>query len=66
MGCDTWVDDIILNMVNFDAILGLDWLSPYRAIFDYHANTVTFSSWVFPICYGSVWLAKHRGRLFCF
>ncbi|XP_070045227.1 uncharacterized protein [Nicotiana tomentosiformis] len=28
-------------MVDFDVILGIDWLSPYHAILDYHAKTVT-------------------------
>ncbi|XP_070044551.1 uncharacterized protein, partial [Nicotiana tomentosiformis] len=32
---------LLLDMVDFDVILGMDWLSPYHAILDYHAKTVT-------------------------
>ncbi|XP_070026264.1 uncharacterized protein [Nicotiana sylvestris] len=30
-------------MVDFDVILGMDWLYPCRAILDYHAKTVTLA-----------------------
>ncbi|XP_070010054.1 uncharacterized protein [Nicotiana sylvestris] len=30
-------------MVDFDVILGIDWLSPYHAILDCHAKTVTLA-----------------------
>lgn len=43
MGKDTLVDLILLNMVNFDVILGRDWLLPYHVILEYHAKTVTIS-----------------------
>lgn len=32
---------ILLYMVNFDVILGMDWLSSYHAILDCHAKTMT-------------------------
>lgn len=28
-------------MVDFDAILRMDWVSPYYGIVNYHANTIT-------------------------
>lgn len=34
---------ILLDMVDFDMILGMDQLSPYHAILDCHAKTVTLS-----------------------
>ncbi|XP_070035924.1 uncharacterized protein, partial [Nicotiana tomentosiformis] len=34
---------LLLDMVDFDVILGMDWLSPYHAILDYHAKTVTLA-----------------------
>ncbi|XP_059306316.1 uncharacterized protein LOC132057727 [Lycium ferocissimum] len=43
MGYDTWVDLMILDMVDFDIILGMSWLSPYHAILDCHAKTVTLA-----------------------
>ncbi|XP_055824467.1 uncharacterized protein LOC129892996 [Solanum dulcamara] len=42
-GYDTWVDMIILGMVDFDVILGMDWLSPHHAILDCYAKTVTLA-----------------------
>jgi len=30
-------------MVDFDLILGMDWLSPHRAVLDCYANTVTLA-----------------------
>ncbi|WMV13423.1 hypothetical protein MTR67_006808 [Solanum verrucosum] len=39
-GYDTWVDLIILGMVDFDVILGMNWLSPYHIVLDYNAKTV--------------------------
>ena len=43
VGYDTWVDLIILGMVNFDVILGMDWLSPYHVVPDCTAKTVTLA-----------------------
>ena len=42
-GYDTWVDLIILGMVDFDVILGMDRLSPYHVVLDCNAKTVTLS-----------------------
>ncbi|XP_070029038.1 uncharacterized protein [Nicotiana sylvestris] len=39
----TRVDLLLLDMVDFDVILGMDWLSPCHAILDYHAKTVTLA-----------------------
>lgn len=33
----------ILDMVDFDIILVMDWLSPYHAILNYFSNIVTLS-----------------------
>ncbi|XP_070023033.1 uncharacterized protein [Nicotiana sylvestris] len=45
---ETSVDLLLLDMVDFDVILGMDWLSPYYAILDYHAKTVTLAMWGLP------------------
>ncbi|XP_070009814.1 uncharacterized protein [Nicotiana sylvestris] len=42
-GFETRVDLLLLDMVEFDVILGIDWLSPYHAILDCHAKTVTLA-----------------------
>ncbi|XP_070013714.1 uncharacterized protein [Nicotiana sylvestris] len=42
-GLESRVDLLLLDMVDFDVILGMDWLSPYHAILDYHAKTVTLA-----------------------
>ena len=42
-GYETWVDLIILGMVDFDVILGMDWLSPYHVVLDCNAKTVTLA-----------------------
>ena len=42
-GYDTRVDLIMLDMIDFDMILGMDWLSPYHAVLDCYAKTVTLS-----------------------
>ena len=42
-GLETRVDLLLLSMVDFDIILGMDWLSPYHAILDCHAKTVTLA-----------------------
>ena len=40
---NTYVDLVILKMVDFDVILGMTWLSPNFAILDCNAKTVTLS-----------------------
>ncbi|XP_070022420.1 uncharacterized protein [Nicotiana sylvestris] len=42
-GLKTRVDILLLDIVDFDVILGMDWLSPYHAILDYHAKTMTLA-----------------------
>ena len=42
-GLETRVDLLLLDMVDFDVILGMDWLYPYHAILDCHAKTVTLA-----------------------
>ncbi|XP_070039364.1 uncharacterized protein [Nicotiana tomentosiformis] len=37
-----------LSMVDFDVILGINWLSPHHAILDFHAKTVTLAMTGFP------------------
>ncbi|XP_070040058.1 uncharacterized protein [Nicotiana tomentosiformis] len=37
------VDLILLDMEDFDVALGMDWMSPYHVILDYHAKTVTLT-----------------------
>ncbi|WMV08049.1 hypothetical protein MTR67_001434 [Solanum verrucosum] len=37
------VDLILLDMVDFDLILGMDWLSPHHAVLDCYAKTVTLA-----------------------
>ncbi|XP_070050627.1 uncharacterized protein [Nicotiana tomentosiformis] len=39
-GFETRVHLLLLSIVDFDVILGMDWLSPYHAILDCHAKTV--------------------------
>ncbi|XP_070026526.1 uncharacterized protein [Nicotiana sylvestris] len=40
-GFETRADLLLLDMIDFDVILGMDWLSPYHAILDCHAKTVS-------------------------
>ncbi|XP_070042937.1 uncharacterized protein [Nicotiana tomentosiformis] len=42
-GYETRVNLLLLDMTDFDVILGMDWLSPYHAILDCHAKTVTLA-----------------------
>ncbi|XP_070036866.1 uncharacterized protein [Nicotiana tomentosiformis] len=42
-GFETIVDILLLNMVDYDVILGMDWLSPYHTILDFHTKTVTLA-----------------------
>ena len=43
METNTHVDLVILEMVDFDVILGMTWLSPNFAILDCNAKTVTLA-----------------------
>ncbi|XP_070032311.1 uncharacterized protein [Nicotiana tomentosiformis] len=40
---ETKVDLLLLSMVDFEVILGTDWLSPYHIILDCHTKTVTLA-----------------------
>ncbi|XP_070034482.1 uncharacterized protein [Nicotiana tomentosiformis] len=40
---ETGVDLLVLNMVDFDVILGMDWLSPCHVILDCYAKTMTLA-----------------------
>ncbi|XP_070043115.1 uncharacterized protein [Nicotiana tomentosiformis] len=42
-GLDTRVDLLLLSVVDFVVILGMDWLSPCHAVLDYHAKPVTLA-----------------------
>ncbi|XP_070008235.1 uncharacterized protein [Nicotiana sylvestris] len=42
-GFETRVDFLLLDMIDFEIILGMDWLSPYHTILDCHAKTVTLA-----------------------
>ena len=43
VGSNTYVDLVILEMVDFDIILGMTWLSPNFVILDCNAKTVTLA-----------------------
>ena len=65
MSCDfcdrnTHVDLVILEMVNFDVILGMTWLSPNFAILDCNAKTVTLAK---PGTYPLVWEGDYTSTL---
>ncbi|XP_070040285.1 uncharacterized protein [Nicotiana tomentosiformis] len=42
-GHETRVDLQLFDIIDFEIILGMDWLSPYHAILDCHAKTVTLA-----------------------
>ncbi|XP_070050354.1 uncharacterized protein [Nicotiana tomentosiformis] len=42
-GFETRADLLLLSMEDFDVILGMNWLSPYHVILDYHAKMVTLA-----------------------
>ncbi|XP_070003178.1 uncharacterized protein [Nicotiana sylvestris] len=42
-GFETRTDLLLLDMIDFEVILGMDWLSPYHAILDCHAKTVSLT-----------------------
>ncbi|XP_070031157.1 uncharacterized protein [Nicotiana tomentosiformis] len=47
-GYETREDLLLLEMTDFEIILGMDWLSQYHAILDFHAMTVTLAIPVLP------------------
>ncbi|XP_070055048.1 uncharacterized protein [Nicotiana tomentosiformis] len=42
-GYETRADLLLLDMIDFEVIPGMDWLSPYHVILDCHAKTVTLA-----------------------
>ncbi|XP_070002208.1 uncharacterized protein [Nicotiana sylvestris] len=42
-GLETSIDLLLLDMVDFDVILGMDWMSPYHDILGFHAKTMTLA-----------------------
>ncbi|WMV58018.1 hypothetical protein MTR67_051403 [Solanum verrucosum] len=41
MGYQTWADLVILDMIDFDIILGMTWLSPYYVVLNCNTKSVT-------------------------
>ncbi|XP_070009822.1 uncharacterized protein [Nicotiana sylvestris] len=42
-GFEIRVDLLLLDMIDFEVILGMDWLSPYHVVLDFHAKTVSLA-----------------------
>ncbi|XP_070022521.1 uncharacterized protein [Nicotiana sylvestris] len=42
-GFETRADLLFLDMIDFEVILGMDWLSPYHVVLDCHAKTVSLA-----------------------
>ncbi|XP_070037181.1 uncharacterized protein [Nicotiana tomentosiformis] len=61
---ETSVDLLLLDMVDFDIILGMDWLSPYYDVLDCHAKTVTLAMSGLPRIEWKRTLAIPPARLF--
>ncbi|XP_070040718.1 uncharacterized protein [Nicotiana tomentosiformis] len=47
-GYETRADLLLLDMTDFEIILGMDWLSPYHAVLNCHAKTITLEIPEFP------------------
>ena len=43
MGYDTYADLKVLDMIDFNVILGLYWLSSFHAILNCYAKTITLA-----------------------
>lgn len=43
MGDDTQINRKVLDMIDFDVILGMDLLSRYHAILSFHAKTLALA-----------------------
>ena len=60
VGNNTYVDLVILEMVDFDVILGMTWLSPNFAILDCNAKTVTLAkSGIDPLVWEADYFPPH-------
>ncbi|XP_070026055.1 uncharacterized protein [Nicotiana sylvestris] len=42
-GFETRADLLLLDMIDFKVILGMDWLSPYHVVLDCHAKTISLA-----------------------
>ncbi|XP_070020447.1 uncharacterized protein [Nicotiana sylvestris] len=42
-GFETIADLMLLDMIDFEIIMGMDWLSPYHTVLDCHAKTITLA-----------------------
>ena len=62
VGSNTHADLVILEMVDFDVILGMTWLSPNFAILDCNAKTVTLAK---PGTDPLVWEGNYTSTPFC-
>ena len=62
VGSNTYVDLVILEMVDFDVIFGMTWLSPNFAILDCNAKTVTLAK---PGTDPLVWEGDYTSTPFC-
>lgn len=40
MGFQTWADLVILDLTDFNMILGMTWLSLYNTILNFHAKSI--------------------------
>lgn len=49
---DTWVDIIMLYMVYFDVILGIDFVIPLPCVLEYFARTITLA---IPVMSSIIW-----------
>ncbi|XP_070025967.1 uncharacterized protein [Nicotiana sylvestris] len=58
-GYETEADLLLLDMTDFEIILGMDWLSPYHSILDCHAKTVTLAILELPKL---EWMARHIAK----
>ncbi|XP_070039311.1 uncharacterized protein [Nicotiana tomentosiformis] len=47
-GYETRANLLLLDMTDFEVILGMDWLPPYHVILDCHAKTITLAMPEFP------------------
>lgn len=66
VGRETWVDLIILDMVDFDIIVGMDWLASYHATLDCYVEIVTLATSGVPRLAWKGILNSVRGVLYSF
>ena len=66
MGYATHLDLKVLYMIDFDVILGMDWLSSYHAILNCHAKTITLAMPGIPIVQWRGFLSHPRKGVISF